>query len=149
MSDADATVFGVYHAHMSKGRDVLVTVALPADEWERLRPGLGTHPTRAGKISLALTSGFAAATLHKLLRKADDAPAPGAEEPYNFGQAVMTIAHLTVRMALLTDAANGSTSEVAAAIAREARDDAARDLATAAGDFNATLRAAVAGARPC
>lgn len=164
MTDTAATVFGIYHVHVHKGRETQLTIALPDAEWERLQQDIGTHPTRAKKISLALTTGVAASALAGLLRRDEardpvGAPATAAEprpatlagvdrEPYHFGRAMKRIAHLAIRMSLLTDAANTSTNLQASTIAFEARDDADRDLAAAVEEFDERLRAALAGARP-
>lgn len=69
-------------------------------------------------------------------------------KPYDFGEAVKAIAHLTQRMSVLTDVGNAATNMDAAAIALQARDAAARDLAATTEEFNERLRAALAGARP-
>lgn len=143
------TFRGYYHSAIAKSESrLLVQIALPRDDGAAFMESLGEKPHRPGTIPIAICAGAAADVLGAILEPAKREPAeiPPAPEPYDFGEAVKLIAHLTHRMSALTDAANGTDNLVQRAIGLEARDNLASELADACDEFNSHLQAAVAGA---
>lgn len=74
---SDRTFIGRYQAHVQKGTDgeLLVTLAIPAEDGAAFVAALGPAPTRAKNIPIALAAGQSAAVLEILLGPGDARPA--------------------------------------------------------------------------